>query len=298
MLNDYRDKSSFDRIFRLDKFKKNDQVEEILDKVNELIVPIDNVLDGEHESKIKHTILITGAPRSGTTYFYQLMASRLKVGYVSNLMARFYLSPLFGAWLHKQLISFELSEIESFESMHGVTSRVYEPHEFGYFWARHFPFTSDNHEDIDVETFTNSLSVLEDTLSKIAGIFDKPVVYKCMIAPFVLDHILNHTSVFVVHLKRNPENTIESILKVRRDRLGDVEKWWSIRPASWADLATLDPRQQVTRQVELVIGAIDRARDKQVKRVVEVEYDKLVNNPQLTLEYVMNRYYDYVNESD
>jgi hypothetical protein len=293
MSNNFRNVSSFDRLHRLDRFKTNNQVENILDLVNGLVLPIEDLLSKTCYPKSKQAILIIGAPRSGTTYLYQLMSSSLRVGYVSNLMARFYGSPLFGAWLQNQLISSEITELNHLESTHGVTSRIYEPHEFGYFWARHLPFTSGNHEEIDPAEFRCSLNKLETTLGQIAGIFHKPVVFKCMIASFVLEEILNNTSVFVIHLRRDFKNVVDSILKVRQERLGDVRKWWSVRPANWEELSQLDPRLQVEKQVELINSALYQARHKHPNRVIEIDYQELLSNRDSTLDYIFKRCFDY-----
>lgn len=298
MTKNFRDISSFDRDLRLYKYKNDGRVEDVLDRFNQLVVPIEDEISSSCIPRSKQTIFITGAPRSGTTYLYQLMAATLNVGYVSNLMARFYGSPLFGAWLHNQLISAELSELKDFESTHGVTNRIYEPHEFGYFWASYFPFINDNHEELEEKSFNSSLCKLEEKLRRIAGIFNKPVVYKCMIAPFVLDNILENTSAFIVHLKRNPDDVVKSILKVRKERLGDVQRWWSIRPASWKNLESLEPEMQVKRQVELVTKAIDSSRSRYPGRILEIEYEQLQSDRDATLSLIMKDYDRYAGYSE
>lgn len=291
----FKNISSFDRHDRIDKYKESSLNEKILDALNSNLFNVEQLVRASVEGVPRRSIIITGTPRSGSTFLYQSMASRAGFGYVSNLMARFYSAPLVGAWLQNQLIKSEISELSKFSSTHGVTDRVYEPHEFGFFWGQHMPFIRDNHEDVDNEVFIKSLIEMENKLSSIAGVFGRTVVYKCMIAPFVLESILENTSVFVVHIKRNIDEVIDSILEVRKERLGSYDKWWSIRPAGWRDVADLDSRKQVRYQCESVLRAIELGVSAYPHRVIEVDYRGLVNDIDSTLGFIVKKYNKFYN---
>ncbi len=286
----FRDVSSMDHNERIAEYRHDCKDEAILDMLNDGVGALEYHLYGSIQRVPASSILITGAPRSGTTFLYQLMASSLHLGYVSNLMARFYAAPLTGAWLQTRLIHSEISELANFSSIHGVTKRVYEPHEFGYFWAKHFPFQGDNHEDVDKSELCERIKSLETTLQSISGIFQKPVVYKCMIAPFILNELLAHTSVFVVHIVRDKKEVIDSILEVRRKRLASIERWWSIRPAGWMDAMKNSPQEQVKWQYERVVNAIKKCLPQYPDQHIEVEYDQLVKAPKEVLSLVAEKY--------
>ena len=76
-----------------------------------------------------------GVPRSGTTLVSQLVSAHLDVGYINHLVAAFWRAPVTGIRLSKKLIK-GVRET-SFASEFGRTSHLWEPHEFGYFWAHH-----------------------------------------------------------------------------------------------------------------------------------------------------------------
>ena len=289
-MTDFRFISSMDREDRIGGFKEDQLDEQLLDRFNGSLGDVEELLRQRISQQLRSTILITGVPRSGTTYLHQLMAAQLDVGYVSNLMARFYSVPLTGAWLQSLVLSNEIRELSGFASTHGVTARVYEPHEFGYFWSRHFPFVTDNHEDVDVDVFKQRLVELEQTLQSIAGIFAKPVVYKCAIAPFILRDILESTSVFIVHARRRKEDVVNSILSVRRQRLGTDRKWWSIRPKGWEGTLEGVPREQVSWQYDRVVESIDLVASESPGRCVEVCYEDLVNAPEDVVQGLMDKY--------
>lgn len=294
---DFMRVSSFDRQDRLDRFKGIEANENILSLLNENTAFINKYIEKHHSRVYRSSILITGAPRSGSTWLYQLMASKLDCAYVSNLMARFYSSPFVGAWLQSELITKEIKELSSFESEHGLTRRVYEPHEFGYFWSQHLPFHSNNHQEVDAIILKASLESLEYKLATISGIFRKPVIYKCMIAPFVLRAILENTSVFVVHIRRNILDVIRSVIEVRKERLGDCNKWWSIRPACWQEIECLPPVEQVRIQCESVVSAIeDVAADARYKsRIIDVHYEDLLKDQDMPINMINEKFQLYLN---
>ncbi|WP_031434431.1 sulfotransferase [Methylomarinum vadi] len=284
---------------RIEKYKVNNDDEVLLDELNAALSGIEYKLCNSVEHIPAGAILITGVPRSGSMFLYQYMISKMRVGYVSNMMARFYSAPYTGAWLQSRLISSEMSIIgaNNFKSVHGVTDFIYEPHEFGYFWANYFPFYNNNHEDIDHEIFRKKLKDMEYVLQGVTGIFKMPVVYKCMIAPFVLDDILKYTSVFIVHILRDKNKVVDSILKVRSQRLGTINKWWSIRPSGWEEIMNSSPREQVSWQYDQTFNAIEASISSYPERNVTIKYEDLVNSPEKSIEKIEKHYNDFLLKS-
>ncbi len=118
---------------RVEKYRKDVGEERFLESFNDFL--------GSREKEFMKqdgpgypNIFIFGAPRSGTTLLSQVLALCLDIGYIDNLIARFWKAPLQGIRLSKILLQ-DLRRTD-FSSVHGVTIDLTEPHEFGYFWTR------------------------------------------------------------------------------------------------------------------------------------------------------------------
>lgn len=284
--------SSFDRNSRVGEYKVDEVNELIIDLMNNQLIgaddQIEKIITG---SKAIPSIIITGVPRSGTTLISQLLPARYDLGYVSNLMARFYKAPLTGAWLQKYLMSTDIHGLRDFSSHHGVTKRIYEPHEFGYFWSQHLNFKANYHEPRNDEELKQiNFSALDKAFSEISAIFDKPVVYKCAVAPFVMQSMMKTANVFVIHITRSKQETVNSILKVRKQRLGSIDQWWSIRPYGWENLMDKSPQNQVSWQYDRVINSIRQGYRGYENRVFELSYEELVMDPEYVLETIMKSF--------
>lgn len=84
-------------------------------------------------------VFIIGAPRSGTTLLYQVMAARFQVAYSTNFLAMFYKASILGMALSQKLHGGDSSEPNTFQSHHGSTAGHAGPYEAGEFWYRWFP---------------------------------------------------------------------------------------------------------------------------------------------------------------
>ena len=99
-------------------------------------------------------LFIFGVPRSGTTISAQILANCLDIGYINNLVARFYLAPLHGLALSNSL---GIQKQFSFRSEYAATEGLADLHEFGYFWrywlkketVHDFTHASEKEGDID-----------------------------------------------------------------------------------------------------------------------------------------------------
>jgi hypothetical protein len=286
--------SSFDRADRLEQFKTNDYAEEVIDLLNKDLSSVESFLMSTNSQSIFPPIIITGVPRSGTTLINQMLPARFDLGYVSNLMARFHRAPLTGAWLQKQLMTNDIHQLRNFQSKHGVTNKIFEPHEFGYFWGRHLNFGGDSHEPTrSAEIKTLNFHALNSELNGICSIYDSPSVFKCAIAPFMLTELLRNTNIFVLHITRDRASTVNSILNAREERLGDKKKWWSIRPHGWANQLEKSPNDQVCWQYDKTISAVRSGGELFPDRVLEINLSDLISEPEKTLETIGTAYNNY-----
>lgn len=291
---DFQVKSSFDRDQRIGRFRPDYSAEQMLESINNNLIRANEQLRKELCGDSFPSIMITGVPRSGTTLLNQLLPSRYQIGYVSNLMARFYKAPLVGAWLQKQLIPEDIHVLREYGSEHGVTAKIFEPHEFGFFWSQYLRCADDCHEPGGSGTeLVRGLSDLDRALKNTSRVFNTPVVYKSVVVPLFLQELLMNTDIFVVHVVRDKEEVIKSILKVREQRLGSRTKWWSVRPGGWDDMLGCPPEQQVAWQYDKINTAISSGLKGSEHRYIDCSFESLLENPEATLENIVKAYCAY-----
>lgn len=291
---DIKKYSSFDRELRVNDYKVDIVSEEIIDEMNRSLLNIDNIISHKIKDSSYPSIIVTGMPRSGTTLLTQLLSSRYDIGYVSNLMARFYNAPLMGAWLQKKLIPDDIHSLREYSSLHGVTNKIYEPHEFGFFWARYLSLGTYYHEPNSNDEINRiDFNALNQKLMGISTVFQNSVLYKCSLAPFLLKPMLQSLNIFVIHIVREKEANINSVINVREQRLGNKNLWWSIRPVGWENFKNKTPEEQVTWQYNKVIETIRNSICGFEDRVIEISLEELLIDPELTLERCINAFFDY-----
>lgn len=198
-------------------------------------------------------IYIVGAPRSGTTLLSQLLNRYLPLGYINNLIARFWLRPAVGIWLSQEVLGSNPREGIVFRSTHGVSEGVCGPHEFGYFWRHWLQLDRSPTHHLSAAALAGlDRAGLKHALEgEILCSFQSGVVFKNVICGFHASFLtaLHPRSLFV-HIKRDLFETAASILQSRRERFGSYEVWWSLKPSTYPfDLPPGDAAAEVARQV-------------------------------------------------
>jgi hypothetical protein len=198
-------------------------------------------------------VYIVGAPRSGTTLVSQLLSKYLEVGYINNLIARFWKCPLVGIRLSEIALGADARRTISLRSTHGVTHDVAGPHEFGYFWRHWLNLDhSATHHLTEPEIARLDADGLRRTLrSELLGGFGRVTVFKNVICGFQAQFLSRvHERSLFVHVTREPIATAASILSARRARYGDYHAWWSLKPSTYEAIRhARTPAEQVARQV-------------------------------------------------
>jgi LPS sulfotransferase NodH len=263
------------------QFSKDPSEEDFLERLNGLLAPHEEAeyLNLEEELPTLHVI---GAPRSGTTLLYQLVASGLDVGYVNNLVAAFWRAPVTGLRLSRKL---RLDGESSFDSSFGRTRAIQEPHEFGYFWNHHLRYPDlserpEGHEDaIDWQA-------LRRVIVNMAHADGRPIAFKPMLLVWHLEAMLRHMPrTCYVWIRREQRDTALSLLKMRQSVRGSYDAWASLRPR--ADLDGEPPWRQVAAQVVLLERAIEEAaRRLGPEHLLPVRYERLCARPAAVLAEV------------
>lgn len=242
-------------------------------------------------SKIQRpNLFIFGLPRSGTTLLYQTIVKSLDIGYVNNLMARFWRAPLFGATLSKDVLGEDRS-IE-LESVYATTKGPYGPHEFGYFWQhwlniKNIEDTLDfNKGSVNVkwEQLNNVLGCVQDT-------FDKGLVFKTMyVANYIREFAQNFSMPLFIYIQRNPADVALSILEGRKAYYGDKSMWWSTFSENYFELEKLPYYKQIAGQVR----SLRKTYEESLKlvnpdQVVRINYADLCENPDGLISEIQGR---------
>lgn len=248
---------------------------------NRLLQPVEWNLVRRYYSVSQPIVFIIGPPRSGTTLLYQLMARYLRIAYINNFVARYWLAPLHAMLLYKRKFAGSKSNIP-LESSLGGTKGLDSPHEFSYFWQFWADF-QDTDDLTEQEAARIRWNHLQRELYAISNCFQRPLVVKAInyvnynIARFQRHFPLSR----FVYIRRSPKFLVQSILESRKERYGTDRVWWSTRPKNVRELQLLDPVQQVCRQVEDITTAIVRdLKDLPEKARLVVEYESLVENPE------------------
>lgn len=274
---------------RTEKYRKDPRQENLLEKVNRILEPLERNLVMDFTKPKKPVLFIVGAPRSATTLLHQLLARTGYLGYISNFVAKFWKAPYFGSLQEKAL---GLTSEISFSSDYGRTIGLSSPHQFNYFWQDWFKFDENQRTDesiinnIDVKYFNQEIAALEAS-------FSKPIVFKSLHCGMQISFLKKalKTGKFVICL-RNPLYQAQSILLGRKAFFGDYNGWFSLKPKEYPDLITKDPFEQVAAQVFYILKSIE----KDIKNLSKDDYtfihhDEFSNDPKSHLIKILKLAY-------
>ena len=209
----------------------------------------------------KPIIYVVGAPRSGTTLAYQILAASLPFGYVTNIAAQFWRKPSVGLRLSRILLGDQAYKMIAFQSSLGMSQGVAGPHEFGYFWNYWFRYdlAKSNHLD-DQELSRVDLDSLQATLrQEILAYVGDGFIFKNLTCGFQARTLARlHPKSLFCHVVRDEYCTAASILSWRKHYHGSYHAWFSLKPSSYP-LGHLvgDPPLQVLEQVRSTRRELD-----------------------------------------
>lgn len=272
-------------------FGKNLNREQKLAALNALLRPLQRELEEQSVDGVEPApVLILGAPRSGTTILSQLLASTGLFGLATNFVGRFWEAPAVGLMIETAMGLFEDDRMSSFESRRGVARDWWEPSEFGYFWSRFFDLGQETHALGQDEQARFDAAGLRKAIATMEQIAQRRMLLKnntwfTLNAGLIADALPG--GVLLVS-DRDPYYVAQSLWLQRADLYGDTSRWWSVRPAEYRDIVTLDPLEQVAAQAMCIVrgmeaGLAQVAREK----VFRVPYGRLAADPRGTIDEIV-----------
>lgn len=251
------------------KIAKDQAYERLLEDAN---AAVDGWGEQPGAAPRRPTLFVVGIPRSGTTLLYQILAGSEAFLYPTNLIARYYRSPAWGARTQRLLAPVLHRGDMAYGSRLGNTENWWGPHEFGYFWQRHFDFSA-HHEPGEPE-----LTPLVRALAAFEAEGDHPLLFKNPVLCFVVEYLARALPEARFLWVQRPH--LELAASIHRTRVrfhGDPGPWWSLRPAD-APVGAPVP-EQIAHQIGRAQGALTRLRDRYAHRVVEVRYADVCADP-------------------
>jgi len=272
-------------------YAKDDALEALFDAMNLALADASLPLTvSPRDATALPLVYIVGAPRSGTTLLSQLLSRMLPVGYINNLIARFWRRPAVGIALSEVLLGPAARATIALESTHGVSPGVAGPHEFGYFWRHWLPLDrAATHHLSAQELATVDAAGLRHALEQeILGAFGRPVLFKNVICGFHAAFLTGlHARSLFLHIERDAFDTCCSVLKTRAERYGSYDAWWSLRPSTYPfGTERGDAAAEVARQVLDCRREIEVELNQPGVRALRFGYEQLCANPASVIDAV------------
>ncbi|MCB1738826.1 MAG: sulfotransferase [Gammaproteobacteria bacterium] len=278
---------------RLPEYAKDADSEHLLLQVNQACQALPLAWHVPAEIAELPLIYVVGAPRSGTTLLAQVLIHALRLGYIDNIVARFYLRPLVGVVLSRAVLGADAVAQTAFDSRHGVTREPAGHHEFGYFWRHWLKLDAQPTHRLDTVAREHiDVRALGDTLRhELLGGFGLPVLFKnviCGLNAQLLAHA--HPNALFINIVREAGPACRSILAARKARYGRFDSWWSVKPSNFPEIEhETDPAVSVVRQYLGTLGDLDEELSGLETRRLDVSYEQLIRSPQRVIELVRER---------
>lgn len=200
-------------------------------------------------------IFIIGAPRTGSTLFYQALTNRYRVSYIDNFMARFPRAICSASHLSRVL--FGERPHDTFASAEGRTRVWNAPSECGEFWYRWFP-REPAYTPAGAVTHDSVLE-LQAVVAAIVRAWGLPLVFKNMYCALRLAPLREaFPGALFIHCKRDPLYCGQSLLRTRERVFGDMKVWWSMKPKEYDGIRHHHYCEQVIEQIYYIERQIEQ----------------------------------------
>jgi hypothetical protein len=239
--------------------------------VQTALAPLEAALTARHPAPRWPVVFIVGPPRSGTSLFYELLVTRYRFAFFTNLSHRFYRTPAAASLLGARLIR---DRRPRFESDYGHIAGWSAPNEGGWIWRR---WLADGDWTDERAAAGLDLAAMRATVGAVEAALGAPFVNKNVMHANrmrLLDRI--YPGCLFIEVCRDPAETARSIVRAERKEKGPArhpDDWWSVRPSSVAPGSDLE---RAANQVTGVMADIDRdARHLGRDCLLRVDYARL-----------------------
>lgn len=264
---------------RNNDYRKDEKTESFVERFNHELKPLNSDLLQVPDSELLQ-IFVVGNPRSGTTITTQLISQGLEVGYINNLAARFWLTPMVGLEFSKAV--FGDKRESSFTSEFATTTSLLDIHEFGYFWREHLNLQST--EDIIERDFSSNRidwGNLRSVLLNMQAHFNRPMVFKNIFGAYnMVEFTKRMPRTLWVYVSRDPFDNAMGILRARKKFYDNPETWWSTIPMEYHTLKEEDVYTQVAGQTYYLDKFYtEQMNELDTKNTFHIHYPDLCSSP-------------------
>ncbi len=220
-------------------------------------------------------VFIVGAPRSGSTIFYQVLTNILNVTYVSNLVELCRELPLVGFEIHDRL--FDSLPHNSFSSRYGNTQKLKDPCE-SIMWRKWL--IPGRHYILPEEISKEKKEAFRQTVWAVLNRYNRPWVIKNLSFGMRLPLIKEiFPETVIINIKRDVFFNAQSIYLAYK-KFGIAEnKVWSIRPPDYKEISNLPLEEKVVAQIFLIEKEIEKNLGLFGNNVLNVQFEDFVDRP-------------------
>ncbi|MEZ4888843.1 MAG: sulfotransferase [Chitinophagales bacterium] len=263
-------------------------MQDILQEMNKTLAIAEQEQIQQFASPQLPVIFVVGVPRSGTTVLTQLLLSAFQIGYVNNIIAKFWEAPYMGCILAKSLKDKQQKLNIGIDSNYGFTNEYEGPHEFGYFWRRWFRY-KDSHQIEGEQIAAEDIKILQQEVAAMESVFEVPMLFKNPAALSLnIDFLAKAfpTSIFI-HIEREPLFNAQSLLMGREKYGNSREDWFSVKPKEYAWLKDKNVEEQIAGQMYYTHKRIeDCLKELSAKRKLTIPYEHFCEQPLQYLQEV------------
>lgn len=233
---------------------------------------------------VAHTFIL-GAPRSGTSLAYEVLITRFRFAYFSNLAHRLYRTPVAATRLGRAAIRNWTGEYSSdYGHIHGWGA----PNDGGWIWNRWLEDGGWQDErvlkSLQVEQVRQTVAAMSQVLD--APFLNKNVMHSVRIR--LLDALF--PGCLFIEIRRDPREIVRSIVRAQRKQRGpalDADGWFSVKPRLARDFLDAD---LITRSCIQVLGVgkdIERdMADIGAERLLRISHTRVCADPEAVAQDV------------
>ncbi len=230
-------------------------------------------------------VAILGPPRVGSTLMYQILVSNTQCYFFDNLQHALLRYPYLGFLLSRNLFS---KSDGGLKSDHGFVNGFGGISEGNFFWPYWFDMEL---EQTSPQADSKRLRYVQRVLDSIYAQTELPMVSSYNAHAFYLSELATYfPKLLIVNLRREPVANAVSLLRGRRELRGDIDTWWSVRPAACVESQYSDPFAQIRCQIVEIYRSVRKQRQLIPDvPIVDVNYTDLCQDPHGVLDQILTK---------